>query len=337
MSSLVPSEPMSTERRLLKMSVALNEATFNYYLRPQLFDLCRETAGPHQEVRLEAFVEASKDALKANDMIEWKITQDEQEDDDTAYTMGDQLEWSLHPQHDDVGETGLYCMTVVERRGNDFNADARHIAFGNCLGCFRAGPLGIRCQKCNQRFLRIYFVPRYEGYGDNLRAVLTRTVCDPFKLGHLFKAVPQLDIDARTYDQNPDYVEDVHTASVTTLVEITTLIDKWQDKAFDPTYGNAIEMELKVATSTTLQEVEDAFDRTYATQWPQEFREQVMNMRTLRNENHNAPEQLAVEDGHNVPASVHFYPLRQEVESDQESEPVVDKPVEPDSDSSSAW
>ena len=64
MSSLVPSEQMSTERRLLKMSVALNEATFGYYLGPQLFDLCRETAGPHQEVRLEAFVEATKDALK---------------------------------------------------------------------------------------------------------------------------------------------------------------------------------------------------------------------------------------------------------------------------------
>ena len=70
----------------------------------------------------------------------------------------------------------------------------------------------------------------------------------------MFKAVPQLDIDARTYDQNPDYVEDVLTANVTTLVEITTLIDKWQDKAFDPTYGNAIEMELKVATSTTRPE-----------------------------------------------------------------------------------
>ena len=178
-------------------------------------------------------------------------------------------------------------------------------------------------------------MPRYEAYGDNLRAVLTRTVCDPFKLGHLFKAVPQLDIDARTYDQNPDYVEDVLTPNVTTLVEITTLIDKWQDKAFDPTYGNIIEMELKVATSTTLKEVEEAFDRTYASQWPQEFREQVMNMRTLRND--NATEQLAVEDGHNVPTSVHFYPPQQEVESDQESEPVVDKPVEPDSDSSSAW
>ena len=62
-----------------------------------------------------------------------------------------------------------------------------------------------------------------------------------------------------------------------------------------------------------------------------------MNMRTLRNENHNAPGQSAVEYGQNVPTSVHFYPPQQEVESDQESEPVVDKPVEPDSDSSSAW
>ena len=60
----------------------------------------------------------------------------------------------------------------------------------------------------------------------------------------------------------------------------------------DPTYGSVIEMDLKVATAATLKEVEEAFDRTYISQWPQEFREQVMNMMILRNDGNNAPTQI---------------------------------------------
>ena len=277
---------MAQQDRTIEQYIELADRnTLGYYQRPQL----EEVVGDPQmdprtrHSRYHSFVSATREALQENLMCTWDLDRPDEDQ------LENPLEWHLHPEYDEETEeeTGRFMLTTVVKRGNLYCVEEKAIAFGNCYQCFGAGPLGIRCLDCGNKFRKIYFVTqpgmwRGRDFQERLQRADRQPVL-PFRLGaDIGHKAPYINIDARVYDQGTDYIHDPNDRDAISIGDLYHIIDMWNGHNLDAQVISDLEREIRLIAQVDMTKVEWSIDQF--PRFSEPIRQGIDHYRRLRSE-----------------------------------------------------